>query len=386
MTTTTPQQGSSKGRRGLSILIGVILLVVAVLALFGSKLGLPSFGDGGFRVGKGETEVQGIVGSEKEDFFKDPDVVDRFSELGYTVNVTTAGSREIAEKNGIEGQDFVFPSSGPATQKVTDKLDGEKVTYPFFTPMAVATFDPIVQVLKREGVVEDKDGGYVLNVDEYIDLAQSGKKWRDLGSEYPSPRKVQITTTNIKSSNSAAMYLSILAWQFGQREPSKADDVAWLTDQITPFFTGQGYTESSSAGPFADYLSQGMGAAPMVMVYEAQFYGEQMKDNSRIKDDMVLVHLDPTVLAKHGFVGISDEGKKLAEQMEQDEELQRLAARHGFRPQSGNLLDEEMKAKGFDAPPSYINSVDPPNYDRMEKLIDGVITRYGKLPDGPPQD
>ncbi|MGI0540940.1 hypothetical protein KIP68_01300 [Corynebacterium aquatimens] len=364
-------------------MVGVILLVVALWAVFGRSI-LPGDGEDILsRSGSGETVVKGVIGSEKRDFFEDPDVVKRLSKLGYTVEFTTAGSREIADDADLKNKDFALPSSAPAAQKIRDNLSGSSVNYPFFSPMAVATFQPIVEILQREGVVEQANGGYILNVDKYIDLARSNKRWRDLGSEFPSPRKVQISTTNIKSSNSAAMYLSILAWQFQQREPEKADDVAWLTDQITPFFTGQGYTESSSAGPFADYLSQGMGSAPMVMVYEAQFFGEQLKDKSRIKDDMVLVQLDPTVLAKHGLVGISDEGKNFGKLLEEDEELQKLAARHGFRTTSGNYLDEVMEKRGLSAPPNLVNSVDPPNFDRLEKLIEGVIARYGKLPDGP---
>lgn len=381
----TTQEGLRRPPRGCAIAIGVILIVVAVAAVligrgtFGN-LGFGGGGEGGFTAGHGTKEVSGIIGSEKREFFEDPDVAARLGELGFTVSFTTAGSRRIANEVDLSSQDFVFPSSAPAAQKVTDQDPSYSVEYPFFSPMAVATFTPIADILQQEGVVSRSGEAYVLNVDKYIDLAQSGKRWRDMGSTFPSPRSVQISTTDIRTSNSAAMWLSILAWQFGEKDPSKRDDVPWLTDQIAPFFTGQGYTESSSAGPFSDYLSQGMGAVPMVLIYEAQFLGEKMKDNSRITDDMVLLQLDPTVLANHGIVGISSEGKELAQALTNDEQLQKLAAKHGFRPSSGRYLDEVMNEKGLGSPASYDNSVDPPNFDRLEKLIDGVGTRYGSVP------
>ena len=381
------QRGVRRPNRGCSVVIGIVLVIVAVLAvLLGrgslSSLGLGRGGDGvtGLTAGQGDKEVTGVIGSEKREFFEDPDVSHRLSELGFTVNVSTAGSRRIANEVDLAAQDFVFPSSAPAAQKITDQATGYSAEFPFFSPMAVATFEPIVDILNNEGVVVDKDGTHVLLVDKFVELAQSGKRWRDMGETFPSPRNVQISTTDIRTSNSAAMWLSILAWQFAEREPDKAEDVDWLTNQIAPFFTGQGYTESSSAGPFSDYLSQGMGAVPMVLVYEAQFFGEQMRTQSRIKDDMVLVQLEPTVLANHGVVGITPEGKELATALATDDELQRLAARHGFRPATGDYLSEEMRQHNLDPPPGYVASVDPPSFDRLERLIDGVGVRYGSAP------
>lgn len=375
---------SKSGKRGCSIVLGILLLVLAVIAVFigrGGSIFGGGDGDGGFfSSGGGHTEISGVIGSEKRAFFEDPEVSDRLARLGYTVKVSTAGSRRIATDIDLSQHDFVFPSSAPAAQKITSQDSNYSVEYPFFSPMAVATFQPIVDLLEQEGVVNKQGDAYVLDMNAYIDLAQSGKRWRDLGDAFPSPRNVQISTTDIRTSNSAAMFLSILAWQFGQREPDKANDVNWLTDQIAPFFTGQGYTESSSAGPFNDYLSQGMGSTPMVLVYEAQFLGEQMKPNSRIKDDMVLLQLDPTVLANHGLVGISPEGKELGRLLTNDGDLQRLAARHGFRPSSGDFLTEVLQENNLNPPPSYVFSVDPPNYDRLEKLIEGIGTRYGSVP------
>ena len=372
-----------RGRK-VSVVLGVILVGV-VMAAIALGRGLLPFGDGnegdttGGSGGK-LTQLHGVIGSEKRAYFEDPDVVTRLEELGYRVSVTTAGSRQIATTTDIAEQDFVFPSSAPATQKVREQGSGYSVDFPFFTPMAVASWKPIADLLVAEGVVSEENGAYTLDVNKYMDLARSGKRWRDLGEAYPSPRNVQIRSTDIRTSNSAAMYLSLLAWEVAERDPERRDDVVFLIDEIAPFFTAQGYSEASSSGPFTDYLSQGMGAAPMVMVYEAQFLGEQMRPNSRIRDDMVLLHLSPTVLANHGIVGVSAGGKELGRLLSNDPQLQQLAGRHGFRPANSGSLADELADRGFDAPSDYVNSIDPPSYDRLEQLIDGVGQRYAGAP------
>lgn len=368
----------SKGR-GCSVVLGVVLVLVVIAAIVLGRGGWSFGGDGGGIARGNVTEVSGIVGSEKRPYFEDPEVKERLRELGYEVNFTTAGSREIATRSDIGAHDFVFPSSAPAAQKVREQGSGYSVDYPFFTPMAVASWKPIAEILVAEGVVEEQNGAYVLDIAKYVDLAQSGTRWRDLGDAFPSPRNVQIRSTDIRTSNSAAMYLSLLAWEFQQRSPEKAGDTEYLTNEIAPFFTGQGYSESSSSGPFQEYLSQGMGAAPMVMVYESQYLGEQMSENSRIRGDMVLFHLSPTVLANHGIVGVTQKGKELGQLLTNDAELQQLAARHGFRPATSGSLAQELESRGLPVPGDYVNSIDPPSYDRLEKLIEGVGNRYGMI-------
>lgn len=383
---SVPSSHDAKPRgRKLSVVLGVILVGVVLAAVaIGRGVLLPFGGedsDGSDVAAGGRlTQLHGVIGSEKRGYFEDPDVTARLAELGYRVDVTTAGSRQIATTTDTAEQDFVFPSSAPATQKVREQGSGYSVEYPFFTPMAVASWKPIADILAAEGVVTEQNGAYTLDVNAYMDLARSGKRWRDLSEAYPSPRNVQIRSTDIRTSNSAAMYLSLLAWEVAQREPDRGNDTGLLVDELAPFFTNQGYSESSSSGPFADYLSQGMGAAPMVMIYESQFLGEQMRPNSRIRDDMVLLHLSPTVLANHGVVGISEDGKELARLLANDEQLQQLAARHGFRPANSGSLAQEMHNHGLDTPADYVNSIDPPSYDRLEQLIDSVGQRYAGAP------
>jgi hypothetical protein len=51
---------------------------------------------------------------------------------------------------------------------------------------------------------------------------------------------------------------------------------------MSSLFLRQGFQESSSAGPFEDDTTMGMGKAPLVMIYESQFleYQSQRDTNN----------------------------------------------------------------------------------------------------------
>ncbi|MFD0475845.1 hypothetical protein ACFQ0B_52245 [Nonomuraea thailandensis] len=69
---------------------------------------------------------------------------------------------------------------------------------------------------------------------------------------------------------------------------------------MTPLFTGQGYTDDTSEGPFGEYLTVGMGPSPLVLIYEAQYV--EAAARGQIKPGMVLMYPSPTVLSKHTLV------------------------------------------------------------------------------------
>lgn len=384
-------KAQGRSGRGCSVIVGLILLVLAVVAVLIGRgtLSLPGIpgvpGVGSSAGGSGTVQVSGVIGSEKRGFFEDPRVQDVLAEHGFEVDVDTAGSRRIATDVDLNSYDFAFPSSAPAGQKIVSSVPNRGVNTPFHSPMAVATFTPILQILEREGVARQEAGHWFIDMERYIELARSETRWRDLGPEYPSPRTVQISSTDIRTSNSAAMYLSILAWVTrGGGVVTSDAQVREVIDAVSPLFVGQGYTESTSAGPFADYLAQGIGARPMVMVYEAQYLGEKMAENSRIRDDMALAYPDPTLNSTHMLVALTDDGAEVGRLLTTDPELQRLAAEHGFRPGDPSLFATALGDHGIAEPPAFLATVDPPVYDRLEELIEGVGAQYSSP--APPDD
>src|ERR1700687_2349079 len=104
--------------------------------------------------------VRGVIGSEKQPYFQDPDVIKVFHDHGYDVQVDVAGSRQIATTVDLSKYDFAFPAGVPAATKI--KTDHKaKATYsPFYTPMAIATFKPIAQLLIAAGIAKD-NGTYI---------------------------------------------------------------------------------------------------------------------------------------------------------------------------------------------------------------------------------
>src|SRR5262245_63617448 len=125
-------------KRALSIGLAVLLAVGVGVAIFSSvsKRRTP-------RATAPLTLVRGIIGSEKEPLFHDPQVVAAFARHGLQVQVDTAGSREIATRINLKEYDFAFPAGVPAADKIRRDHNAATVYQPFFTPMAIATFKPI---------------------------------------------------------------------------------------------------------------------------------------------------------------------------------------------------------------------------------------------------
>src|SRR5947209_3810825 len=88
-------------RRGLSIGLAVALSLGVVITILVSRGG-----------GSSATvrTVRGMVSSEKQPFFADPDVKAAFRKAGLDVDVDTAGSRQIATQVDLSTYDFAFPA------------------------------------------------------------------------------------------------------------------------------------------------------------------------------------------------------------------------------------------------------------------------------------
>lgn len=268
----------SRRGRGFTIVLGAVFVVIAVLAVIIGRGGTGWFngGDGASATAGSTTAVRAVIGSEKRGFFEDPAVQAALAGHGYSVVVDTAGSRRIATGVDLSEYDLAFPSSAPAGQKIAEEAETTAEHTAFHSPMAIASFTPILQVLEQEGVAEQVDGTWRIDMAALAETTTDGTRWRDIaGDVFPSPRAVQVSTTDIRSSNSAAMYLPLLSWILNDGAVVTGDQQAeQAIAAAIPLFIGQGYTDSTSAGPFVDYLSQGMGSMPLVMIYESQFLGE----------------------------------------------------------------------------------------------------------------
>ncbi len=324
-------------------------------------------------------QVRGLIGSEKEEFFQDPRVIAALRKGGLDVQAEKAGSRQIATGYNLDEYDFAFPAGVPAAEKIRRDHPTAKSYDPFFTPMAIASWKPIAQILVANGIAQDHGGYYTLDMAAYLQLVAEGKRWSDLANngDYPVNKSVLISSTDVRKSNSAAMYLALASFVAnGSNVVQNGADVQKVISLMEDLFLKQGYTEYSSEAPFEDYLVMGMGKAPLVMIYEAQYIGEVLNNANGISSEMVLMYPEPTIYSKHILVALSDGGAQLGELLQNDPELQRLEVEHGFRNTSTAYFQEIKNSHNLSLPDTLVNVVEPPSYEILEQMIQIIEQKY----------
>ncbi|MEU6713471.1 hypothetical protein ABZ897_18465 [Nonomuraea sp. NPDC046802] len=351
-------------KRWIGVILAVVLAGVAVVAIV---LG-----------NRGEEQpavavVRGVIGSEKKAFFDDPRVQAAFAKHGLKVEVDTAGSRQIVTDMDLSRYAFAFPSSVPAAEQIKRDRKATTTFSPFYSPMAVATFEPIVALLGKAGVIQDSGNGYqTLDIKKYLDLVAKGTRWDQLpdNSAYRTRKRVLLTTTDIRTSNSAAMYLSAIGYVANGDDVITSDaQIAKIAPIVAPAVLDQGFSESSSEASFDSYLALGAGKTPMLVVYEAQYLARVFAGDGAIKPDMRLIYPSPTVLSKHTLVPLSGQGTKVGELLTQDPALLALAATHGFRTTNPQAFTDQVAKTKAPAAATLVDVVEPPTYERLDRLI-----------------
>jgi hypothetical protein len=323
--------------------------------------------------------TRGLIGSEKEAFFQDPQVVEILRREGLEVEIQKAGSRQIATSFDLGEYDFVFPSGVPAAEKIRREQGVSKSYDVFFTPMAIASWKPIVQLLEANGIAKDQGGYYTFDVAGYLQLVTEDKRWSDLSNNaaYPVDKNVLITSTDVRKSNSAAMYLALASFVANDNNVVQNQaEIERVMSLMESLFLKQGYVEYSSAAPFEDYLVMGMGKAPLVMIYEAQFIYQAAIPNGGIAPEMMLMYPEPTLFTKHILIPLSENGERLGELLENDLELQRLAIEYGFRNDDLIYFREFTGNHQLALPNSLVNVVEPPSYEILEPMIQLIEQKY----------
>ena len=155
-----------------------MILAVAAALVGRGTVSVPALG--GFGTTTEVRQVSGVIGSEKRAFFEDPEVRKTLARHGLEVTVDTAGSRRIATAVDLSNYDFAFPSSAPAGERIISREVNRGVFTPFHSPMAVATFIPVLEVLEREGVARQEEDHRLIDMARFVELAGSGQRWRDL--------------------------------------------------------------------------------------------------------------------------------------------------------------------------------------------------------------
>ncbi|MFJ3787343.1 hypothetical protein [Kitasatospora sp. NPDC090091] len=361
-------------KRAVGVLAALVLLGGVAFAL------LRPTGPGGEEEPKVVT-VTGVIGSEKREFFEDPDVKAELAKQGIKVDAQTTGSWLMGDSK-LDQLDFAFPASLSPAEEIRRRLQLKDAPIrPFYSPLVVLAHRPTAEVLEQNKVAsQDKATGvWTLKMDEYLNLVKAGRKWEDLaGSAGNSDLRgaVFITTTDPAESSSGALYIGITSYVLnGHQVVSSGPEVDRIKPALYSLSSKQGSQGSSSDQPFKDFLSNV--GNPLVLAYESQ--AAQLAVEGKSTGDMTVLYPDTTVSSDHTVVGRTEAGRKLAGLLRDDEVLRRLEAKYGFRPQAdpsafAKQVGDRKGPPAFapDLSAAQVKQAPVPAPDLLAKLIDAA--------------
>ncbi|CAM5584671.1 substrate-binding domain-containing protein [Streptomyces griseomycini] len=313
-------------------------IVLAVL-LIGGVVAAVVAGRDSEETGTATKTVRMVIGSEKAEFFADPDVVKALAAKGYTVEAETSGSWAM-EGLDLEGYDLAFPSSrAPAAELAARYEVRGTLPRPFYSPLVVVARRGAADVLARNRLVTlDGRSRGTLRMAAYLDAAERDRTWQQLeGAEKYGELTgtLSISSTDPESSNSGALYLAAASYVANGGKVVASDaEVERTAPLLRKLVSVQGAQQSSTDAVFRDFVS-GAGN-PLVLVYESQVAA--LLDERPDAGDLVVLYPDTTVNSDHTVVPLTGIGEELAGLLGADPRLRELAARHGFRPQ-GDLAE-----------------------------------------------
>lgn len=326
-------------------------IVLAVLLIGGVVAAVVAGRDNGDQSTATKT-VRGVIGSEKAEFFADPDVVKALAAKGYTVRTETSGSWAM-EGLDLKGYDFAFPSSqAPAGELAAKYKARQPLPRPFYSPLVVVAHRNAAEVLAAGGLAVLDKGRHrgTLKMAAYLAAADQDRTWQQLkgADKYGElTGTLYIASTDPESSSSGALYLAATSYVAnGGRVVASGADIDRTAPLMRKLVSVQGAQQPSSDAAFRDFVS-GAGN-PLVLVYESQvasLLGDGNGDSTGTgtgggtgggqsgAGDLTVLYPDTTANSDHTVVPLTEEGRTLGELLSDDPVLRKLAVRHGFRPQ-----------------------------------------------------
>lgn len=185
-------------------------IVLAVL-LIGGVVAAVVAGRHGEDKGTATKTVRGVIGSEKAEFFADPDVVKALAAKGFTVKAEASGSWAMEGLN-LKGYDFAFPSSKAPADQLAAKyhVQQQPLPRPFYSHRSA----PDVLAANGLAVLDGKSRG-TLKMGAYLDAARHNRTWQQLKGAFAHGEltgTLYVASTDPKSSDSGALYLAAAAY------------------------------------------------------------------------------------------------------------------------------------------------------------------------------
>ncbi len=324
--------------------------------------------------------LRGLITVEMEPIFKDERVTRALAQARLPVQVARVGSRDMAARIGGPDQpDFFIASGVVAANMIADaaRKAGKTATQssPFHTPLVVASWEPVARILAANGMARPlAPRVYGLDMEKLTQAMLAKQRWRDLkaSGDYAVSRSVLVSTTDIRRSNSAAMYLALTSAALNGDVVADRASAQKHAAQLAELFKRQGFQENYVNGAFDDYLAIGMGKTPLTFIYESQMLAQAQKGG--IKPEMVLMYPQPTIVNKLVLVTLSERAKRLAELLVADKTLQAVALEQGFRTGDAAAFAATAEKAGLAVDQRLNQVIDPPGFDLMFEMID-IVSR-----------
>ncbi|MEU1499654.1 substrate-binding domain-containing protein [Streptomyces sp. NPDC005732] len=313
----------------------IVGIVLAVLLIGGVAAAVVA-GREGQDTGTATKTVHGVIGSEKAEFFADPDVVKALAAKGYTVRTETSGSWAM-EGLDLKGYDFAFPSSqAPADELAAKYHARQPLPRPFYSPLVVVAHRSAAEVLAANGLATLGKGSGTLRMAAYLGAARHDRTWQQLkgaSAHGELTGTLYIATTDPATSNSGALYLAAASYVAdGGRVAADTAAVDRTAPLMRKLISVQGAQQTSTDAAFRDFVS-GAGN-PLVLVYESQV--ASLLAQGQDVGDLTVLYPDTTANSDHTVVPLTEAGRALGELLSSDPVLRRLAVKHGFRPQGAS--------------------------------------------------
>jgi hypothetical protein len=330
-------------------------------------------------------ELKGLIALDVEAYFKDPRVMKALLAKKLPVSVQRVGSRDMAGKvvaggaGGAGGTpDFFFASGVVAANQIVDAARKANLpatqSAPFHTPLVIASWEPIAKILVANGMARPiSPKVYGLDMARLTQTMLAKTKWKDLKDSggYEVGRSVLVSTTDLRRSNSGALYLALTSHALNGDIVTDRASAQTTALKLAELFKRQGYQENYVDGNFDDYVAIGMGKTPMAFIYENQLVRYALNKKG-VAQDMVLLYPQPTLINKVVFVSMSERAKALADALANDEELQGIAIEYGFRIADSERFVKAVKPTGLAVEGRVTQVVDPPSFEIMAEMIEVV--------------
>jgi hypothetical protein len=322
--------------------------------------------------------VTGYVGG-KLAFFDNPRVIEFLkSEYNLVVKPNRLGSYEQVTKCRPP-MDFCWPSSQVAGELLVAQLGsaalGNQII--FNSPIVYYTWTPICDALIVQGVVRQSgDSYYLQDPAKFVEMIQTGVPWSQIGLSqlYGS---VTIHTSDPIESNTGNSFAGILANTLNGGQVVDGTSVKTVSPDVVAFFGKLGLLPSTTTELFEQFLTLGMGGAPIIVAYESNLIEHSLlhpgtSTKEFLSANVRTLYPEPTVWSSQPFIPLSENGKLLMEALRRPE-IQAIGwENHGFRSAVPGI-DNDPSIFGLPGvPPQIVSTMPMPSPSAMLYIMEAL--------------